>query len=608
MCGVAGYFGKNQVDQDVVSKTLEALSHRGPDARGVYQKHTSSGKNILLLHTRLSIIDLDPAANQPMVNQNHVLCFNGELYNYQELKEELVAQGEQFNTTSDTEVLLKLLVRGGETSLDSAEGMWALAFYNEQTETLLLSRDRFGEKPLYIYEDDSGVYFASELKALFSLLPQKPAINYQKLYTYLFYGYRFLHKDSNSFFEGIKSLPPATIVTITDGRIRKTSSYWHPKISRNTQLSLSDSIESVKDALLSAVELRLRADVPIAFCMSGGVDSNSLISIAAREFNYDVHGFTIENIDERYDEKELVLKSVSELGIRHSFVQLSKGDFLGNLQTIIQQHQTPISTISYYVHWLLQNEIGNNGYKVSISGTGADELFSGYYDHFLLHLASIKDQSSEFENAKDSWHQHILPLVRNPRLQNSQFFIEDPNARQHLHADYSDFQSVAKDEFNQPFGEKEFDTDPLRNRMLNEIFHEVVPVILMEDDLNSMAFSIENRSPFLDRKLFEAAYSIPTHYLIQDGYAKYPLREAMKGILPEKVRTTRKKVGFNASLNDLLNLQDNGTKDIIFAEGSKIYDFVDREKIEKLCSQEIIPEKFLFNFLCAKFFLDQQAA
>ena len=365
-----------------------------------------------------------------------------------------------------------------------------------------------------------------------------------------------------------------------------------------------------REAVIKATKLRMRSDVPIAFCMSGGVDSNSLISVASKILKCEVHGFTIVNTDERYDEQSVIDQSVKELGIKHSSVKLSKHNFLKNLSSLITHHDAPVYTINYYLHWQLMQSIAKEGYKVSISGTAADEFFTGYYDHHNLYLYEVSKNKMLHKKSLDNWNKYQKKIVRNPYLKDPNLYLKDPNFRDHnfMHNDL--FASFLKEKWNEPFFETNFTKSLLRNRMLNELFEEAIPVILHEDDLNSMYYSIENRSPFLDSDLFDLAYSIPSHLLIKDGKAKAILRDAMKGIVPDVIIEEKRKVGFNAPISDLLDLNIPEIRSYLL-DDSNVFNLVDKKKIEKLLNQNNFTNstsKFLFNFLNTKMFLENQAS
>lgn len=603
MCGIAGYFGKSPVAEERLARCESLMRHRGPDGHGRYS-HERSGQHVQLLHSRLSIIDLDKRADQPCRIDQTVLIFNGELYNYLEIKKVLQEQGRNFRTEGDTEVLATILADAA-VGLDRAEGMWAFAAYDERDGTLLLSRDRFGEKPLYFCEADDGLYFGSEVKFIEALRGRGFPPDLEQLRRFLVNGYRFLYKSAATFHLGLREIAPGTLVRYSASGQPQIERYWSPGFVQNDAMSFEEAVSGVRQKLIESVGLRLRADVPLAFCMSGGVDSNALIAIAKRVFGYDVHGFTVVNKDARYEEQSVVEAVIGDLDIRHSSVGLDPRGFLDKFRLLVAAHDAPVYTISYYVHWILQKSIAEQGYKISLSGTGADELFSGYYDHHLAYLATAPSAS-----ALANWQRHIQPLVRNPFLRDPDLFLRDPAFRGHLTLDAEIFARHLTTPWSEPFEEHHYSSDLLRNRMANELFHESVPVILHEDDLNAMYYSVENRSPFLDRHLFDFANTIPTRHLIRDGYAKAVLREAVRGIVPDIVIDTHRKVGFNAPILDLLDLADPSVRDCLL-EDSPIFDLVRRTAIEDLLRRNDVTEpesKFLFSYISAKLFLETKAA
>jgi asparagine synthase (glutamine-hydrolysing) len=609
MCGIAGYFGLQDISPNRIENCLKLMGRRGPDSAAHRHWVNSSGRQVYLLHSRLSIIDLDDRANQPFNLGTKWIAFNGELYNYLEVRSDLKARGRAFTTESDTEVALSAIAHDGWKSLDRFEGMWAFALYEEQDGSLTLSRDRFGEKPLYLYRDKSGLYFGSEVKFIAALLGKPLEVNLDHLYRYLINGYKALYKDQHTFFKNLEELKPATTLRLDAEGLEEGRPYWQPVYSTDEAMTYQDAVAATREKLIRSVELRLRADVPLAFCMSGGVDSNALISIAKNVFDYDVHGFTIVNSDERYAEQDLVDYAVAELGIRHTSIPANTDGFLPKLRTLVRQHDAPIYTISYYAQWLLMKSIAEHGYRISISGTAADELFTGYYDHHLAYLYEVSEDPELHAASKRAWATHVQPVVRNPYLSNPDLFINQPDFRGHIFLNSDSFAQYLIDRWEEPFIEARFTQSLLRNRMLNEMFHEAVPVILHEDDLNAMYFSIENRSPFLDRGLFEFCFSIPSRHLMRDGYAKAILRDAMRGIVPAGVLDSRRKVGFNAPIFSFLDVRDPEVRSYLL-DDSPIFKYVKREKIETLIGRDDLPNsesKFLFNFLCSKMFLEEFA-
>ncbi|MGZ3428088.1 MAG: asparagine synthase (glutamine-hydrolyzing) [Polyangia bacterium] len=610
MCGIAGYFGTTELPQARVDATLALMRRRGPDHAAARHFATAAGRHVHLLHSRLSIVDLDERSNQPFHVAPLWTVYNGELYNYVEIKAELAQKGETFATTSDTEVLLRALSLHGPEILDRCEGMWAFAIFDERDGSLLLSRDRFGEKPLYLHVADDGVYFASEIKLIFALLGKRLPVDHDHLKRYLVNGYKALYKQPHSFFRGITEVGAGELMRIGPRGAIERQRYWKPSYESDEGMSYAEAVAGTRERLIRSVELRLRADVPLAFCMSGGVDSNALISIAKRTLGYDVHGFTIANSDERYEESDLVQHAVEALQLRHTSIPTSTANFLPRLRELVRYHDAPVYTITYYAHWLLMESIGAHGYRVSVSGTAADELFSGYYDHFLMYLAAVKSEPERHQAALAAWTEHIKPIVRNPFLTDPERFVRTPEFRDHIYLDADGFAGFLREPWGEPFDEERYTANVLRNRMLNELFHEAVPVILHEDDLNAMYYSIENRSPFLDRALFEWSCRIPARHLMRDGYAKAVLRDSMRGIVPDPILDSRRKVGFNAPIFSFLDPRDADTRAELLRD-SPIFDLVRRDKIETLIDKAFLPNsqsKFLFYFLCAKLFLEEHGA
>lgn len=609
MCGIAGYYGTRTLPPESLAACIARMNRRGPDGHGQVHRVIGDARNGYLLHSRLRIIDLDPRANQPFARGNGHLSFNGELYNYIELRDGLARDGEPFSTASDTEVLAGILARRGIDGLDACEGMWAFAWLDGNG--LLLCRDRFGEKPLYVFEDATGVYFGSEPKFIFALLGRRLPVNTHHLRRYLVNGYKALYKTGDTFFAGLGEVRPGGILRFDVRGQRQEQRYWIPRFDvTNESMAFDDAVEQARDALVESVRLRLRADVPIAFCLSGGVDSNALIAIAKRRLGHEVHGFTIMNTDERYEERAMVETSVAELGLRHTAIAVERRDFLPNLRRLIRYHDSPVSTITYYAQWQLMAAVAAEGYKVSVSGTGADELFSGYFDHQNFYIAALAADPAAQARAREDWRRVVGPIVRNPFLQDPDCFVKNPGLRDHIYLDAEGFSKLLVEPWQEPFTEEAYSRVPLRNRMNNELFHESVPPILHEDDLNSMYFSIENRSPFLDRRLFDVCQSIPTRHLIREARAKAVLREAVRGLAPDAVIDNPRKVGFNVPIFDYLDVADPQVRAQTLDDGP-IFEILRRDSIADLIDKPDLrnsQSKFLFYFLNARMFLEESVA
>ena len=602
MCGIAGYIGDQKIESSFISKTLTLMKNRGPDYKNFYQTEINKAQ-ILLLHSRLSIIDLESRSNQPFFKDDLVIVFNGEIYNYLELKKKLINLGCNFFTNSDTEVIVESYRKFGDNCIKNFEGMWSFVLLDLKKKKIFMSRDRFGEKPFYYYYTQKNIFFGSEPKFIFSLLGRKLKVNSKKLSEYLVLGYRSIFKERETFYENLHELDPGTNLMLDFELNKEKKKYWQLKF-QPMKLSEKDVYEESKRLIQKSMNLRLRSDVPIAFCLSGGIDSSSLAAITSVSLNKKIHTFSVIDSDPRYNEKKEIEEITNHLRCQYTLIESNTGNFIERMEKIINYYQAPIPTISYYVHNLLSEKIKENGFKVAISGTGADEIFTGYYDHYSFWLKEMQEEENFKQLLKDR-DSGYAKYVNNPLLKDPFKIINNVNFRDHLNEGAESFNDLLKKKINYTFHEEFFSDDVLRNRMLNELLHEIVPVILFSDDLNSMMYSVENRSPFLDSCLVEFLYSVPTKYLIRDGFQKIILRNSVKGMLPDSILFNKKKVGFNASIKSLFDYKLPKNRDWLMSDHI-IFDIVDREKFEKFLDKDYTKNylsKFLFNFISSKIFL-----
>jgi asparagine synthase (glutamine-hydrolysing) len=608
MCGIAGTISVADVPQhqSSLAEIERSLKERGPDNFG-YQQISGPNVKATFFHSRLSIIDLTKGANQPYEFENLTLTFNGEIYNYVELRQELQQFGYKFETRSDVEVLIKSWHKWGTHCLSKFHGMWAFSIYDKELAKFYIVTDIFGEKPVYIAKDKKRISFSSRIETLKLLSGQKYNVNISKIFQYVVNGYKALHKDTETFFDKVTKLPSRTIAEIDSSLQIKTIQYYNPTQATTDQRSYDSILEQARDILIRNVSRSLRSDVPLSFSLSGGVDSTALLSIAHKYLNLNTQTFTIMNSDGRYDEADAVNKTCSYFGIQNNKITLEKNNFLENLRSQISYNYAPISTISYYTQSQLMKSVSAAGFRVNISGTGADEIYTGYYDHFLLHLASRFDSITDLKKAREEWEKYIRPSTRNPHLQDAELYLKNPSFRDHIYYKSQYYSSFLSNPYQADFHEYTFTDSLLRNRMLNELFFEATPVILQEDDTNSMRRSIENRSPFLSKELLDFMLTVPDHTLISQGYGKKILRDSLQGILPDHIRLERKKIGFNSNLNDVVDLKDKKLREFVL-DDSIFYDYFNRTKIETLLSTDLqlnSDSKFLFNIINTKLFLEE---
>jgi asparagine synthase (glutamine-hydrolysing) len=362
-------------------------------------------------------------------------------------------------------------------------------------------------------------------------------------------GYRSLYKGRETFFEGLEELPAGHVLHVAADGKERLERYWQPKLGVEDGMSYDEAVAGARERLLRSVELRLRADVPLAFCMSGGIDSNSLIGIAKRHFGYDVHGFTIVNTDARYEEQDMVELAVRELGVRHTAIPVQPDNFLPRLRELVRYHDAPVYTISYYAHWMLQESIAAHGYRIAVSGTAADELFTGYYDHHLAYLAEVKDEAPLYERSR-----RALAGARPPDRAQSAPAEPGPVRRRpglpqaHLHG-RGRFRRLSHRAVGRGVPRGALLRSLLRNRMLNEIFRETIPVILHEDD--------PQRDVLLGREPLAVPRPESLRVLLLDSPRATWYATARQGgaarrharLVPQQLLDNRRKVGFNAPIS-----------------------------------------------------------
>ena len=611
MCGIAGFIGSEKISKSKIFNTLELMKNRGPDNQSYKQITINHDNNVTFLHSRLSIIDLKNRSNQPFKIGSDEIVFNGEIYNYIELRNHLKEKGVKFKTSSDTEVLLKFYKIYGAKCLNFFEGMWSFVIYDFDKKSLFVARDRFGEKPLYYYKNSRGLFFGSEIKFIKKLSDTNFQINEKKINEFLTFGYKNLEKKNYGFFKGPKEIEPGECAYIDlNGNIKK-SRYWVPSIKIKKKMSIDDAILNTKEKLIKSIKLRTRSDVPVAITLGGGIDSSSIVSISKKILNLKTKTFSIIDSDSRYNELKNISLINKDTESDHKYIYLNKNKNseknILRLQKLIKYNEKPLCTISYFVHSFIMEQIKKDKYKVSLQGTGADEMFGGYYDHHLLYLESIKNDKKQYLREKLIFKKDIKPQIRNPILKREDLFLKNRNYREHVYDNFSKNSEYLIKPVKFNFKEKHFHSNLMKNRMLNEIFFETTKVILREDDLISMKQSIENRSPYLDLDLFNHSYSIPNKFLIKNGMKKHILRESMRGIVHDNILNDNKKVGYNASISSLFNLNNMETKEMLLNKKSNIFNFVDRNKISKLLETNKLSDhmnKFLFNFINCKIFID----
>lgn len=538
MCGICGFINFNNEipSKENLKLMMETMKHRGPDDEGVFIEN-----NIGLGFVRLSILDLTTAGHQPMISDNgrFVIIFNGEIYNYVEIREELKQKGYEFKTKTDTEVLLNAYIEWGQKCMDRLNGMWTFVILDRTSREVFISRDRYGIKPFYYYQDDNSFYFASEIPPILKVIRNKPQANNQAIFDYLVFNRTDQIEDT--FFEGIKKLQHGCQLSIVNNQI--LNKQWY-----NLRTSLKEpfsSPEEYKELFSSAVNLRLRSDVPVGVCLSGGLDSSSIVSVLLRDYNKtDLNTFSAVYEKGQFgDETDYIMEYKGALKNMFFTSPTAQTLFL-DLNNFITLHAEPIPSTSPYAQFKVM-ELAKNNVVVTLDGQGADEQLAGYHYFFglffkdLLRSGRINSLIRELyaygKNHNSSYGLKAFIFFLLPSFLRTKLRVSEKGyLTESFSEQYKNSNSIAGNLYA---------SNSLQDALLDH-FEYKLEHLLKWEDRNSMYFSLESRVPFLDYRLVEKTLSLPNTSIISNGNTKSILREAMKGILPEKIRLRQDKTGF----------------------------------------------------------------
>lgn len=608
MCGIAGYFNiKGDININNIISSTDMIKYRGPDDEGymfvsnddrIFNARTKNeaealkGKNIKggFGFRRLSIIDLSESGHQPMCDnsENYWIIYNGEIYNYLEIRDELKSKGYNFKSMSDTEVILYSYIEWGSDCLEKFNGMWAFTIYDKRNKQLFCSVDRFGIKPLYYYLDNNSFAFGSEVKQVINITKINPRINDKVLFDYLSAG-SYGNETKETFFKGIIKLLPGTYLRIkfTDSKIEFTEKeWWKLKVfdeyyKENDITSIS---KNIKDLFYDSVRIRLRSDVEIGTCLSGGLDSSGIVCVM-NELTDKKKGsklFTIisgenENLDYKYS------KEISNyVNGCHIIRKIDKEESFVDLKKFIWHNDEPLIKASMFGGYKVYQLANENNVKVVFDGQGLDEYAGGYYQLPYIEYMNYLKRNKH----KQLYNNHIDYLVKEEHYieQSLTKALNMYNLKKALHKFTSkrlrlnllksvkgwfnrDFlvENIRQSQlYNSPVVEDDrISKDDVKLKNYKLFKHINLPGILRQVDRNSMAFSVEARVPFLDHRLVEYMFSLKSEYLIHNGYTKYAFREAMNGIIPDSVRNRKDKIGFHVDEFSLVNSMKNNFKEML---------------------------------------------
>lgn len=546
MCGILGQYSRTEnIATNLVDfqGALETLEHRGPD-----NISTLSGTRFFLGHTRLSVIDKSVESNQPFFDSRYSMVYNGEIYNHNELREELEQLGGEFNTLSDTEVLFHSLIHWGSGALEKLNGQFAFAFYDKQNDELLLARDRFGIKPLWYSSTDEVVTFSSEYEAMSKLMASK-TLDEKSLNSYFQNTYV---SAPDSIMSTCKKLKPGELLIVNKGKIRKEM-WYTPQLQKKTT-TIDTAASSLKALLDNSVKDRLIADVPLGCFLSGGLDS-SIVSFLASKYKTDLHTFSIGYSDNDYlDETAYAEIMAKKIGSNHHSFRLSQDDLLQNLDDMIMALPEPFADSSSLAAFILSKETKKH-VTVALSGDGADEIFGGYNKHrALARLLHPGTQEKLVTALSGIWR--VAPKSRENYFKNKirQFDRFSSLSRAKIEEQYIQLTSFTSKEYlnglmlsidESRIVEPNFSTEEdILNAILREDQISILPNdMLTKMDSMSMAHSLEVRTPFLDHHVVEYVNSLSSSLKFNKIQGKIVLREAFKNDLPKEI-LNRSKKGF----------------------------------------------------------------
>jgi len=560
MCSIAGIVNfDQQVDVELLKRMNLVQKHRGPDDQG-YFVHDNVG----FAHNRLSIIDLSSHGHQPMYNEDETICivYNGEVYNYLELIPELKSKGHKFRSRTDTEVIIHAYEEYGIECLQKFNGMFALAIWDGRTRQLFCARDRFGIKPFYYFHDKDCFIFASEIKGLLEDQAIPRTVNDTIMHDFL--EFDILEHTNETFFHGIMKLPPAHYLTLRKDKI-SIAKYWDidfqgEPVNESADLYAERFYELFEDS----IRLRLRSDVPIGTCLSGGLDSSSIVCIAnnlmfsegnATKHNVEERQKTFSSCfeDMRFDERKFIHLVLERTRAESNFVFPDPQKLLDDAHEVIWHQDEPFHGTTVFAQWNVMRLAKERGVAVLLDGQGADELLAGYPPYYRALFEELTRRVAFSQLYKERL---MYAMSHGKSLPNSLVFMlagPIPQIWRGIKTRVTQSPSGVSEAL--AFGDGTCSVDLVdepklfKSILKNRLYYDCVKgrrlsPLLHYEDRNSMAFSLESRVPFLDHRLVEYVFSLPDICRIHNGLTKMVLRNAMKGILPEKVRMRTDKMGF----------------------------------------------------------------
>jgi len=556
MCGISGIINKNNksISANEIKLMNDLVKHRGPDDEGYFFE-----LNFSLGHRRLSILDLSSLGHQPMeFNAKYVIVYNGEIYNYLELRNDLLKDDYRFKTDTDTEVVLAAYDRWGESCIQRFNGMWSFALYDRKKNILFCSRDRFGVKPFYYAEVEKKFVFGSEIKQLLVYF-SKRYVNKKILIDYIATGIQ--EHNNETFFEGIYKLGPGhNLIYDLSSHEHRIYRYYHLRIDK--ELARKNEVESIskyKEQLIRGIEIRLRSDVKVGTCLSGGMDSSSVATLASgryrRDSNERFNAITAKSTDRRLDESSFAHKVVNHADLTWNVIEPTFDDFKENLDEVVRTQEEPFGSTSIFMQYFVMKKAREIGCTVMLDGQGGDETLLGYEKYYpaayieYYRANGLRETIKEINNSRKNNSKMSLKWILIYTI--GSLFSNLRKAEYRRRCNFLKREYWHNFDFLDELARKYFDINQLQ---IYEIESTNLPVLLRYEDKNSMRHSVEARLPYIDYETLETALSLNIKYKIKNGWSKYILRMALENEMPGEVIWRKNKIGFNAPEKQWLDL------------------------------------------------------
>lgn len=598
MCGIAALisFTASRPPAGAIEAMTEAVAHRGPDGSGIAfyadgadgisecDPRSSSNWRIALGHRRLSILDLSDAGRQPMPYRGRLwITFNGEIYNYVELRHELEQLGCEFRTQTDTEVILAAYDAWGADCFQRLRGMWGLVLIDGPRRKAIVSRDRLGIKPVYLARTPDLVGIASEIKQFVSMPGVKLTPDESVVRDYLWTGYE---QPGRTFFFGITPLAEGTwqAIDLTTGEISEPEHYWHPERIEPVVNDANEAAQRFREVLSQSVAIHLRSDVPVGCALSGGLDSSAIAGCIKHLANGSVRPletFSVVFPGCAVDEQSYARQVIEFCRCTPHFSTPAANDFLDDLDRFTWIHDEPVGSLAQYACYALARLTRSCSVPVTLNGQGGDEILAGYWQSYFMHLRGLFRGGRLFRLGW-SFARSMMPggnpeLVKQVPVMLGRYRARRAAAVELEQERSGNGGSSVATRLDELFAMSE------QQRRVYEIRRMYLPRLLKWDDRNFMAFSVEGRYPFLDHELIELALSLTPETLYSHGWIKEPLRRGLKGMLPEVILRRRTKSGFETPQSDWLRGPLRPTFQAWLNGEAPIWEFTDRDRVRRLC-------------------------